>query len=362
MSTVGMHSRKPGPRSRHTRWVRVDVHYPVTEGDLVLRADPDWNRDIEPVRSDGAGHFSFAVAARRPFVYFKPVLHTAAGPHWSVGDNYLALASRSDATDVYPHFRPDETCSACELQQLADEISGRRHAYRVFYPPGYHENTLRRFPVIYMHDGQNLFFPDEAFQGRHWQIAETLARLDAMNATRQVIVVGIYPNERQEDYTAPGYEGFGQFLVEHLKPCIDRGYRTLSGPESTAVMGSSLGGVVSFHLAWRYPGVFGHAACMSSTFGWRDDLFQRVRSEPVSTARFYLDSGWPGDNFEVTREMRALMSLRGLVEGRDFFYFAFPGALHDESHWAARTHLPLQLFFSSERRDALSTDAWSNVR
>jgi enterochelin esterase-like enzyme len=73
----------------------------------------------------------------------------------------------------------------------------------------------------------------------------------------EVIVVGICPNERMTEYTLPGYEDYGRFLVETLKPMVDAKYRTLSGPTDTAVMGSSLGGVVSFYLGWQWPDVFG---------------------------------------------------------------------------------------------------------
>jgi len=330
--------------------MKVVVHYPLTSGNLVLRTDNDWTMDIQPEVVGENHQFHFRFNTDRPFTYFKPVLRSEAGDHWSVGDNYLVLASQAESTDVFPYFQPDETCSACELRQLVDERTGRKHAYRVFYPPGYHENCLKRYPVIYMHDGQNLFFPDEAFQGQHWRLAETLAKLDAMNASRQVIVVGVYPNERQLDYTQPGYQDYGRFIVEHLKPAIDSNYRTLDDPASTAVMGSSLGGVASFYLAWQYPQVFGLAACMSSTFGWRDDLFKRVETEQPPNIRLYLDSGWPGDNFEVTREMRMRLNQRGFVEGVNLHYFAFPDALHNETHWAARTHVPVQLFFSADSR------------
>jgi predicted alpha/beta superfamily hydrolase len=146
------------------------------------------------------------------------------------------------------------------------------------------------------------------------------------------------------EYTAPGYEGYARFLCEELKPWVDASYRTLSGPGDSSVMGSSLGGVVSLHLAWSRPDVFGAAACLSSTFGWRDDLFDRVRSEPRRDIRIYLDSGWPGDNYEVTRAMRGALAGRGYREGSDLLYFAFPEARHDERHWAMRAHLPMQFF------------------
>jgi predicted alpha/beta superfamily hydrolase len=326
-------------------YVHVRVHYPLARGRLALRCESDWTANVEAARAsaDGTLH-EFHLPVTGPYVYYKPVIADGTTLRWSVGDNCLALASHADGVDVHPYFEADERCSACELRELRDG-TGRRHSFRVFYPPGYHENTLRRYPVLYMQDGQNLFFQDEAFQGAHWRVGETLRALDAMNACEQAIVVGIYPNERMEDYTQPGYESYGRFVVQTLKPHVDAEFRTLADAGHTAVMGSSLGGVVSFYLAWQYPRVFGRAACMSSTFGFRDDLKQRVASEPRRPVHFYLDSGWPRDNYEVTRDMRALLELRGYREGADLHYYAFPEARHDEQHWAMRCHLPFQLFF-----------------
>ena len=107
--------------------------------------------------------------------------------------------------------------------------------------------------------------------------------------------------ERPDDRIhLPGYEDYGRFLAETLKPLIDAKYRALPGPTDTAVMGSSLGGVVSFYLAWRWPEIFGKAACLSSTFTYRDNLLERVAEEPKRDLKIYLDSGWPGDNYEAT--------------------------------------------------------------
>ena len=84
---------------------------------------------------------------------------------------------------------------------------------------------------------------------------------------------------------------------------------------------------------------------MSSTFSNRDDLIERVLEEPLCPAKFYLDSGWPGDNFEVTLAMALTLQSRGYVFGRDFIHLAFPMAGHDERAWGDRLHLPLQLFW-----------------
>jgi len=327
------------------RSIKVRVHYEAGDGTVVLRTDDDWEQDLEPARVEGDGtRFEFPLAfGNRPFRYFKPLLLRGGTRHWSGGENYLALQNGLDTLDVYPHFFSAEACSACVLHQLGDGL--REHAVRVFYPSGYDENTLERYPVVYMQDGQNLFFADEAFGGHDWMIGETLNVLSSMNLVRRAIVVGVYPQDRMRDYTRDGYADFGRFLIDIVKPWVDTHYRTLGGPQNTAVMGSSLGGVVSLYLAWQWPEVFGFAGCMSSTFGYRDDLAQRVTREEKRPIRVYLDSGWPRDNYEVTRNMRNRLVESGYVEGRDLMYLAFPHARHDERAWAMRAHIPFQHFF-----------------
>jgi enterochelin esterase-like enzyme len=196
-----------------------------------------------------------------------------------------------------------------------------------------------------MQDGQNLFFPDEAPQGKHWRVAETLALLERMCLVRQVIVVGVYPRERMREYTKPGYEAYGRFLARELKPYVDAQYRTLSGPADTAVMGSSLGGVVSLHAGWQHPEAFGQVGALSATFGYQDDLLERVLSERKRALQVYLDSGWPRDNYEAVRGMAAALRARGFAEGRDLLYLAYPESRHEEDSWAARLHVPFQFFF-----------------
>jgi predicted alpha/beta superfamily hydrolase len=323
--------------------LRAVIRYPLAEGRLVLRTDGDWTRDVAPVAIKGSDSFEFEWPGDRPFGYFKPVIVGAGPDRWAVGPNSLAVADRPVV--AYPYFAAHAHCAECEIREIEDASGQVVQRFRAFYPPGYFENALQRYPVLYMQDGQNLFFPDEAFGGAHWRIAETLSALDAMNVLRRVIVVGLYAEDRERSYTLPGYHAYGRRLVEQVKPVIDREYRTMPGPDTTAVMGSSLGGVVSLYLAWQYPEVFGMAACLSSTFGWADDLRQRIEVESRRPIRIYLDSGWPDDNYEATRAMHALLRSRGYVDGHDLSYLAFPEARHNEYHWAMRAHIPFQRFF-----------------
>jgi predicted alpha/beta superfamily hydrolase len=322
----------------------IRVIYPLEDARIVLRTEQDWDRNIEPVGRTGSLS-EFSIETQRPYFYFKPVLLRDDSAYWSRGENFLAIATSGAPLEIHPYFREDTRCSVCELMPPLASASGTAHRFRVFLPPGYYENTLKKYPVLYMHDGHNLFFKEEAFLGKSWRADEVLGVLDKMNAIEEVIVVGIYPNDREVEYTSPGYELYGRFLVETLKPLIDSRYRARTGPTDTAVMGSSLGGVVSFYLGWQWPDVFGKVACLSSTFALHDNLLERIRTEKKRDIRIYLDSGWPGDNYEATRSMRDRLIWKGYCPGLELFYLAFPEARHDENAWATRSPIPLQFLF-----------------
>jgi predicted alpha/beta superfamily hydrolase len=338
------------PEERAMGQTKIQVFYPPTEGRIVLRTELDWERDIEASYvSEDRTISEFVVKAPHHYFYYKPCL-VGRERLWSRGANYLATTGTDDIRRIYPLFFAHQHGVFSDPITVRDDHGGHEHKLRVYFPPGYDENTIKRYPVLYMHDGSNLFFPDEAFGGSEWQVDENLEQLDSMSLIDKVIVVGVYARDRMHDYTKPGYEAYGRLLVDKVKPLIDTRLRTLADPASTAVMGSSLGGVVSFFLGWQYPHVFGKAACLSSTFGYRDDLMERVLHEPRRDVRFYIDSGWPEDNYENTTAMRDHLLAAGYRFGRDVLYFAFPGALHNEASWALRSHIPFQFFFGKVPR------------
>ncbi len=327
----------------------IRVAYPAKDRRLILRTDQNWDRDIEAQSVDPKRSiWEFAVETDQPFFYFKPLLARDDVKQWSKGDNFLAVATSGTPLEIHPYFLEDGQCSVCELMRPLASPAGMEHRFRVFLPPGYRENTLKRYPVLYMHDGNNLFLKEEAFLGNTWRTDEVLDVLSRMNAIEQAIVVGIHPNEREREYTRPGYEDYGRFLVQTLKPLIDEKYRTLPHAANTAAMGSSLGGVVSFYLGWEWPDIFGKVACLSSTFGFRDNLLERVSQEPRRPLKIYIDSGWPRDNYEPTRSMRDQLLWKGYQAGSEISYLAFPNARHNENAWAERSPIPFQFLFGKQ--------------
>ena len=319
------------------------VAYPAGDGRVTLRTDQDWDRDIEPIAvSDDRQMWTFRVEAARPFVYFKPCLTRDGAQQWSVGANNLLLMGEPDQRVCYPFFNAATDGTFSPLIEFPSAILGRAHRLRVYLPPGYEENTLATYPVVFMQDGQNLFFPDEAFMGRDWAVDRTSQTLRTMRAIEDFVIVGVHSADRMADYTEPGCDAYAQSLAEEVVPEAQRRLRIGQHRRYRSVWGSSLGGVVSFYTVWQHPDVFGAAVCMSSTFSHRNTLIDRVLTEEPRDVGFYLDSGWPGDNYEVTMAMATALVARGWRYGVNLLHLCFPHAEHDETAWGMRLHLPMQ--------------------
>ena len=331
-------------RTERTLTRTLRVAYPSGRGQMVLRTEKDWEKCLEPVTVSEDGNVStFQLEADQPFLYFKPCLVEGGATHWALGPNKLVLMTERDARVSYPYFFSPDVGRFSPLVELPSKILGRDHRIRAYLPPGYDENRLSHYPVVYMQDGQNLFFPEEAFLGNDWKVDKVGDVLRSMNAVEDFVILGIYSGDRMTEYTKPGYERYARSLAEEVVPEVERrGLRVGRHRRHRSVWGSSLGGVVSFYTVWQHPDVFGSAVCMSSTFSHRDDLVDRVFSEPFRDVGFYLDSGWPGDNYEVTVGMAMALIARGWEYGHNLLHLCFPNADHSEASWGMRLHLPLQ--------------------
>jgi hypothetical protein len=240
-------------KSKFKRTLRVC--YPAETGTLVIRTDLDWERNVHPVEISSDGNTAtFEIEAQQPFVYFKPCLIKNGSLHWAVGPDNLLIMAGDDVRTVYPYFFSNPRGRFSPLVEIESAILNRRHRLRVYLPPGYEENTLARYPFAYMQDGQNLFFPHEAFQHKDWGVKDTSQILRSMQAIEDFIIVGVYSDEhREEEYTKPGYEAYARSIVEELVPAEQLFLRTTRNRLDRSMWGSSLGGVVSFYTVWQYP-------------------------------------------------------------------------------------------------------------
>lgn len=225
----------------------------------------------------------------------------------------------------------------------------------VLLPSGYSSDTLG-YPVIYAHDGQNLFDPGSSSIGIDWQIDETLDSLVKQGRMKPVIVVGIFNtrNRYQEySYTDSGY-AYMNFIVNELKPFIDSSYRTLADRENTATLGSSMGGLISLMLLWEHTEVFSKAASFSPAFKIQSLNylpFIENYSGPQKDIKLYIDNGGIGLEQELQPgidETIELLQKKGYSQGKDFIVFYDRNASHNEEAWAKRIWRPLLFFFGNE--------------
>ena len=220
----------------------------------------------------------------------------------------------------------------------------------VFLPSDY-SGRRKRYPVLYMQDGQNLIDPATAFGGVPWRIDRTINRLTRSRKIPELIVVGIYNTPiRTKEYAAGEFGHFyAQFVIRELKPIIDRTYRTKPDRESTAVAGSSMGGLSSFFLAWNYPETFSGTACISSSFFWRNSkiLYDvEIYHGPKKDIRIYLDVGTRERSLlPCFEKMAALLEEKGYVPGEDLLAHKEEGADHNEHAWGERFWRPLTFLF-----------------
>lgn len=163
------------------------------------------------------------------------------------------------------------------------------------YLPQNYTSSSKRFPVMYLHDGQNLFDATTSYAGE-WRIDETLDSLHA-----EIIVVGIaHGNEKRineltpyknETYGGGAADAYLDFIVHTLKPYIDKNYRTKTGKYQTAIGGSSLGGLVSFYAALKYPKIFGKALVFSPSFWINPEVYSLAENTKTLKTKFYFMCG-----------------------------------------------------------------------
>lgn len=232
----------------------------------------------------------------------------------------------------------------------------------VYVPPGYDLHPAERFPVLYMHDGQNLFDADTAFGGQPWWADEVAERVIRAGRVRPVILVGVANTpDRLREY-GPKRSGkdkardYGRFLVEEVKPFIDATYRTLPGWQHTGTGGSSMGGLISLHLSKWYPGVFGLCAAMSASLWWDGEWFLRdIDKKPgwLNTCRVWLDMGRrEGGNPTVQKagvrraeRLAAALKANGIGDTGRVRFLEIPDGEHNEAAWGARFDRVLEFLF-----------------
>ncbi len=365
------------------------IHYPAGAHSVTIRGSAtglSWTAG-QPTMASG-NVFSYTLTGLTKPAEFKPLLDDTT---WARGPNYHV--SPGQTLDVYPHFTTVKGQVTTLVASFHSTVLGNSRAIYAYLPPSYAENTEAKFPVVYLHDGQNLWaaLPSIAF-GATWNVDttfDTAAELGACSSASVVgwgaqplgasattctgdgdcptgacrtfpeaILIGIANDaDRIHEYTPTtdpttagggGADAYLQMIVQELKPAIDGMLRTRPGVESTYLAGSSLGGLVTAYAGLKYPTVFGGLGELSPSTWWNADVIVTdVKATPAAPQRprvVYVDSGGGTADDQADTDLLAAAYLGlGYVDGVSFRHVVQAGASHNETYWAQRFPGAMQL-------------------
>jgi predicted alpha/beta superfamily hydrolase len=367
----------------------VRVHYPAMAHTLAIRGSAGGlNWTTGQTMSAAGDTFTYELKGVTAAVEWKPLLDDAT---WALGPNYHV--SPGQTLDVWPHFVTTMGQVETLIADFHSTVLSDDRAIYAYLPASYGENTDATYPVVYMHDGQNLWaaLPELAFSGT-WNVdtsfdsASNTGTCSAggvvgwgaqpLGGTAvtcngdsdcpsmecrtfpEAIVIGvandanrIYEYTPTTDPRTPGGGGadlYLQMLVKELKPQVDAMLRTRPEVASTAMAGSSLGGLVTAYAGLKYPNVYGLVAEISPSSWWNSDVIVGdVAGTPKAPMRplvVYVDSGQGTVDDEADTDMLAAAYLAlGYTDGSNFRHVIQPGADHGETYWAERFPGAMQL-------------------
>lgn len=356
--------------------IRLPEGSPEWEPAYLTGSDPvlgSWRPDA--VRLDRWGDGTYRKSISLPENQETQFLVTRGNWRWAeIGDNDLEIAPHivrpNGPTHVESRVHGWGRNPLRYHHDFASKFLPHTRSLIVHVPPGYDLFPDRRYPVMYLQDGQNIFDAHTAFGGIPWGCGETAERLARSGEAWPVILVGVGNSpDRHHEYgprerapkrgkNADLSRRYGRFLVEEVKPFIDGHYRTLPGAHDTAIGGSSLGGLISLHLAQWYPDVFALCAALSPSLWWDHEYFLRsLHSSPgwMDMVRVWLDVGGREGHTRNTqigtsrrvRRLAKILHMHGRLEGVDYSYFEVPDGTHSESAWGARFDRVLKFLFGA---------------
>lgn len=373
----------------------IRVHYPAGTHTVTVRGSAgglNWTTGTTTTASGDT--FTVTLSGVTTTMEWKPLLDDTT---WAIGPNYHVGSGQ--IVDEWPHFTTMTGQVTTLIADFHSTILGDDRAIYAYLPPSYNENTDATYPVVYMHDGQNLWaaLPQLAFSGT-WNVDtafDTASQVGACSSSTvigwgaqplggtattcngdadctagqgcatfpEAIVIGVANNaNRVLDYTPTvdpseadaglgpqgGADQYLQMLVQELKPQIDGMLRTRPDVDSTAMAGSSLGGLVTAYAGLKRPDVYGRIAELSPSSWWDSDVIVTdVQGTPPAPARplvVYVDSGQGSVDDEADTDLLAAAYLAlGYVDGQNFRHVIQPGAQHNETYWAERFPGAMQL-------------------
>jgi enterochelin esterase-like enzyme len=267
------------------------------------------------------------------------------------------VLSQEDDALLHPRLRLHKAFQSSYLPDDRDVI--------VYVPPGYDEEPERKYPVLYLHDGQNLFDGRTSFvKDRTWQVREHADAAIEAGEVEPLVIVGIYNtgDRRLSEYTheynwqmgGGQADAYGQLVTRELLPWIANHYRVRQDRQNTGLGGSSLGGLVSLYLGLRYPAVFGKLAVLSPSVWWNHKSILGYLNEHApqmwERPRVWLDVG-DNEGQKAVRDVEHLarrLKANGWKPGETMHFEKVHGGTHDEASWATRVRPMLRFLFPQE--------------
>lgn len=375
--------------------VEIRVTVPDGTGDVFLAGNiPElgpWSPGLYVMQGNDNERYANLEVPRGSLLEYKFTL--GSWDREAIGENQAPLANFQldvNRNEMVHHevrrFKPDPKVFIEDWQasgvkgtlvywtDVTSEFLGPSRHVVVWLPPGYDENREAPYPVLYMHDGQNLFDPrmGSGAQGDIWDVDDTVVTLVEQDRIPPVIVVGVWSSEERITEYSPWHDApsYARFLIEELMPRVNAKLNAAAGPGNTAVMGSSMGGLLSYYLVTYHPDVFGSCGCISSAFilsealvaNWvpRNSQSETLDATPFivrdieaglevpRNVRYWFDYGTVGGDAnydEPHQHLLAWLLDQGLTQGKDFVIQVYEGADHNEAAWRDRLGDPLLFLF-----------------
>lgn len=375
--------------------VEIRVTVPNGTGDVFLAGNiPElgpWSPGLYVMQGNDNERYANLEVPRGSLLEYKFTL--GSWDREAIGENQAPLANFQldvNRNEMVHHevrrFKPDPKVFIEDWQasgvkgtlvywtDVTSEFLGPSRHVVVWLPPGYDENREAPYPVLYMHDGQNLFDPrmGSGAQGDIWDVDDTVVTLVEQDRIPPVIVVGVWSSEERITEYSPWHDApsYARFLIEELMPRVNAKLNAAAGPGNTAVMGSSMGGLLSYYLVTYHPDVFGSCGCISSAFilsealvaNWvpRNSQSETLDATPFivrdieaglevpRNVRYWFDYGTVGGDAnydEPHQHLLAWLLDQGLTQGKDFVIQVYEGADHNEAAWRDRLGDPLLFLF-----------------
>lgn len=275
----------------------------------------------------------------------------------------VAMAALITQQPTFDARRSTLTGGIQKLAAFPSKHLGNKRNVWVYMPPGYDEGERTRFPVLYCHDGQNVFDGSTSFiAGKEWRIDEAANALILAQLIEPIIIVGIENAgaERMNEYLPTRFKWngnemggradlYGKFILEELKPRIDQEFRTLTSAKDTAMLGSSLGGVVTYYLGLRFPDKFSKVAVVSPSV-WANDqemirITKALKSKPKLKIWVDMGSEEGKNSMQEAHSFVDALLAKGWIPGKDLAFYQDGYAGHNEEAWARRVPAILMWLF-----------------